>query len=112
MNERSALSGVSFFDVATALSAVGKAHHGQVDYTISLPVRQVRGIALDVRVRFRRRSNRGGDYWYERGCSAHFPCVQNRTLAGLLLRLAYELDQKLTEEEQEAKRSAQAGFAW
>lgn len=107
MNERSALAGVSFYDVATAFRSVGRAHNGSVDAVLSLPVREVSGISVDVRVRFRRRHSRRGDGWFERGISGVFPSIQNRTLAGLLLRLTLELDAKLTEEEETAKRSVQ-----
>lgn len=112
MNERATPAGVSYFDVATAFAAVGRTHNGLVDCTFSLPVRPVRGVALDVRVRLRRRSGKGDDSWYERGVSGFFPSVQSRTLAGLLLRLAYELDQKLTEESDTTKRATQGRFAW
>jgi hypothetical protein len=100
-------AGVSIFDVRAYFRDIGRNHFGRVSAHITLPVRDVPGVAVDVTVRFMGGVGALGGSTYERGVSGGFPCSQSRTLAGLLLRLALELDQKLTEERDTAKRTRQ-----
>ena len=89
---------VSFWDVRNAADDVGKSHHGRVTFELSLPVRKDLRHALDVRCVFRGGIGALTGSTYERGVSASFPCQGSKTFSGLLLKLVYELDAKLSEE--------------
>lgn len=105
---RDTSAGISFFDVRDILRRVGRAHGGQCSVQLFVPVREELRNAVEVRVRFLR-PGRGkpGDV-YERATGGPFPTQQSRTLAGMIFRLAHELDAKLTEEEEAGARERQA----
>jgi len=99
MQERNSRSGVSWFDVGHYLRDIARTHHGFTGIVIDLPVRELNGTAICVRVRFRR-AGVGRDGWeHERGVSSGFPTREAATLSGLALRLCIELDKQLSEEE-------------
>jgi hypothetical protein len=102
-----ARSGLSIYDVRAYFIDIGRNHFGRVSARITLPVRDVFGVAVDVTVSFLGGVGAVGGNAYERGVSGRFPCKESKTLAGLLIRLAIELDQKLTEERDTAKRTRQ-----
>ena len=105
MGGRDTSSGISYSDVGHLIRIIGGLHNGTVDFILSVPVREAGGVALDVRARFRRRSAGADGGYFERGVSGRWPSGASSTFAGLLFRLAHELDGKLTSEEEENERA-------
>lgn len=107
---RDTQSGISFYDVRNVFREVGGSHHGHVEALIYVPLRQELRHAIDVRVRFTRGAYGDDGGRYERGVSGVFPTGEANTLSGLLFKLAMQLDIKLDEEENAAKRAHQAAL--
>lgn len=107
MGNEEARAGVSWYDVRTALRAVGTAHHGYCDVLVSVPMRSDVRHAMDVRVRFRRGVGKPGELLDVGGISGIWPDRQSTTFAALVFRLAYELDARLGELERERVKLGQ-----
>jgi hypothetical protein len=105
-DNRDTQSGISFRDVADLLRQLGKEHGGRFHCELHLPMRSNTGVALDVRVVIKRSAG-GTAQWVDcGGVSGRWPSGGSSTFAGLLFRLAHELDAKLEEERREAERVA------
>jgi hypothetical protein len=88
-------AGISWYDVRSALRAVGRAHNGACDVLVTVPMREDLRHAVDVRVRFRRFDGGSSEWVDVCGISSPFPCGDASTIAGLCFRLAYDLEHKL-----------------
>jgi len=108
-NER-AQSGISCFDVSRLIREIERFYGGKVAVHIHVPVREVSGVALDVRAVFTRGGGTSDSGYYERGSSSPWPTGKSTTLTGLIFRLLYELEGKLSEEKAEAERLTQLRF--
>lgn len=101
-----AQSGISYRDVADLFRRVGKEHGGRLHCELHLPMRSGSGVVFEVRVVIKRPAG-GNALWIDNGgASGRWPSGGSSTFAGLLFRLAYELDGKLTEEREAAERAA------
>jgi len=111
MSERITSSGISFYDCSDYIRRIRSTYSGSCEVLLYVPMRSDSRYALDVRVRFIRESSGGDGARYERGVSGAFPSVRARTMAGLVLQLLMELDNKLEEERGEAERRTRRSFA-
>lgn len=97
-------SSVSYGDVMAAADEVERAHHCHIHFRWHMHNRKgdnwrwsLRIVALWLRT--------GSKVEYERGISVPWPNNDHRTPASCMLALVYQMDYKLTEEEEEAEEA-------
>ena len=110
-DDRDSSAGISYRDVIVAATEAGREWCGDVRFELSAPYRPGTAVVMHATARFVPRSVGKRSTRRECAVSAPWPNGQSRTLAGLLLRLVYDLERDLEQQQLEEKRSEQTRFA-
>jgi len=109
-NEPRAQAGINAYDVRGALRDCERHYNCRLHFRVTLPLRKDARHALDFQLCAVSASVGADGAAWSSGVSRTWPTGECRTLTGLMFRLVHDLEIKLEEKENEAKRLRQGSL--